>query len=204
MRWTIILGLSVLTLSLQAQGFNYSVDAQTEYNKVESFFRQEKQFGFSMAKQGHRIRVAPIFQIYTTEARDNIRGFEFTGISTSYIYECGSHVSFLNFFFKYEGTYQSFENSWSATQFNLKSQQYQNYSFESVEFFSAQTLGYGFSVNLYKGLYIQNSIAAGIRLSKLKGENESASDPSSVVYDFRGYDDFGFHWKAAFAIGYRF
>lgn len=182
----------------------WAVDVQLEYNDIGPFYRLEKQIGVQKIVNNHTFRLAPIFQLYTTEARNSPDAIQFTGISASYKLGCKTPRPYLNFFFKYDMTFQSFENDWTASQFDFKSGRYEDYDYESEEFFSAQTLGYGFSVNLWKGLYIQQAISAGVRISKIKGETETSGAPENEPYDFRGYDDIGFIWKASLTLGYRF
>lgn len=194
-----------ISISLKAQEkLNFAVDFAAQYNEVNQLFRLEFLPAFSVQKGSHALKIAPVIQYFTNEARNRPEEMRFTGVSAAYFYNCPSSSKYLDFFFVYEFKAHWFEDRWTGNVYDIDQGIYKEYGYESEEFFNTNTLGYGFRINFGKHIYLQQSISAGLRFSEIKGEPGFGPVPNQVEYDFRGYDNFGFHWNGSVSLGYRF
>lgn len=207
MRGRILIGILFLGFSFSAiaqEKLKFGVDIGAQYNEVNQQMRVELLPGISLKSGAHILKFAPIIQQYTTEARNNPEDYKLTGVSGSYFLNCTTRKPCLDFFFVYEFKAQWFEDHWTGNVFDSDKGVYREYGYESEEFFSSHTLGYGFRLNFGKHFYLQQSISAGIRYSHLEGDPGYGPIPDNIQYDFRGYKDFGFHWNGTLSLGYRF
>lgn len=184
--------------------YHFSTDLGFTYSIIESSERVETQLGLSVLKGQHQVRVAAVIQTYSSEAVNNPKIWQITGGAFSYYYHIPTQSKYFDLTFRYEGTLQFYENEWVGTFYDDISKDYIAYKYESKELFSANTLGYGFKVNITDKLYFATKIAAGVYFSTIKGEREGTSYPTNVRLDFRGYENFGFTWKTALNLGYTF
>lgn len=195
----------VFSFSAQAQQkLKIGLDLGAQYNEVNKLMRLELIPGISFQTGSHIVKLAPVLQQYTTEARNNPEDLKLTGLSASYFLNCTTKKKCLDFFFVYEFKALWFEDSWTGNVFDTDQGIYRNYGYESEEFFSSNTIGYGFRINFGKHVYLQQSISAGLRYSQIKGEPGFGPVPEDITYDFRGYNDFGFHWAGSASLGFRF
>lgn len=193
------------TFSLKAQSkLKFAIDLGAQYNEVNQQMRLEYLPGVSIQGGSHILKFAPIIQQYTTEARNNPEDLRLTGLATSYFLNCPSSKSYLDFFFVYEFKAQWFNDHWTGNVFDSDKGVYKEYGYESEEFFSSNTLGYGFKLKFGKHFYVQQSIAAGVRYSQIEGDPDYGPVPENITFDFRGYSDFGFHWNGSVSFGYTF
>lgn len=203
-----IANILILTLMgsslLGQQKFEFKIDALTQYNRIDKQERLELMPGLTIKNGLHNLRLAPVIQWYTTEARNEPEQLRLTGLSGMYIMDCKTQFKSLSFFFNYETKLQWFEERWTGNYFDQDLNIYRDYSYKSEEFFNTHTLGYGFRFKFLKHFYLQHSIAGGIRISRIEGEPNSANAPSDEAFDFRGYDNFGFHWSGSLSLGYQF
>ncbi len=197
-----ILGIAI---SAKAQEkMKFGLDLKTQYNEVNQLMRVELIPGVSVQKGKHIFKLAPIIQQYTTEARNKPEDLRLTGFSASYLLNCPSPSKYLDFFFVYEFKAHWFEDHWTGNVFDTDQSIYREYGYESEEFFSSNTLGYGFKINFGKHIYLRQSISAGVRYSQVKGDPAYGPIPENITYDFRGYTDFGFHWNGSLSLGFVF
>ncbi len=199
-----ILFIPALTLGQSDPKLKYSFDASLSYSLIESSERVETQLGFSLISNKHQLRLGPIIQTYSSEAVNNPKTWQITGGSLSYYYNIPTQTDRFTLRFRYELTIQYYENEWTGTYYDDTSNDYIDYRYESKEFFSANTLGYGFIFYINKHIYFNTEIAAGLYISNIRGEREGTPYPTNVRLDFRGYDGVGFLWKTSLAIGCKF
>lgn len=201
----VILGLTLISNGLCAQfPVNFNFDLESQYNGITKYQRVEFIPGVTVRHRNHGLRFGLVVQSYTTEARNNRKEMRPTGLSAKYTFNCQTWLKPLEFFFSYEMKAQWFEEVWTENIYDFDLGIYKDHSYESEEFYSSQTIGYGFRLNFLGNFYLEQSVATGIRLSSIEGEAASGGAPTIKVYDFRGYDNFGFHWNASVALGYRF
>lgn len=198
----LFLGFSFSTAAQEKLRFGLDIGAQ--YNEINQQMRLELLPGISIKAGSHILKFAPIIQQYTTEARNNPEDYKFTGVSGSYFFNCPTRKSYLDFFFVYEFKAHWFEDHWTGNFYDSDKSSYVEYGYESEEFFSSHTLGYGFRINFGKHIYLQQSISAGMRYSQVQGDPAYGPIPENIEFDFRGYKDIGFHWNGTVSLGFRF
>lgn len=199
-----LLALPFFSFAQSESKYRYSTDISLTYSQLASSERVETQVGLSIYSNRHQLRLAPIIQTYSSEAVNNPKIWQITGGSASYFYNIPTQADRFVLRFRYELTIQFYENEWTGTYYDDATKDYIEYRYESKEFFSANTLGYGFMFNITKHLNFSSEIAGGGYISHIKGEQEGTPYPTNVRLDFRGYDDYGFFWKIGMGIGYKF
>lgn len=207
MRVRLLIGILVLGFSFLAKAqekIRFALDLGAQYNEVNQQIRVELIPGVSVQAGSHILKFAPIIQQYTTEARNNPEDYRLTGLSASYLWNCPTKRSYLDFFFVYEFKAQWFDDHWTGNIFDTDKGVYRDYGYKSEEFYTSNTLGYGFRINFGKHIYLQQSVSAGLRYSQIEGDPGYGPVPDNVVFDFRGYEDLGFHWNGSVSLGYRF
>lgn len=182
----------------------YSIDIEGNYAKVELAERIESHLSLKVQFNRYQVFMGPVLQLYSTDAQTDGTQPKFTGARGGVVYSLPTQSERFELLFRYEFTLQQFENNWQGTYYSDTEQDYISYRYEAEEFFSAHTLGYGFAFGISKHFKIQSVIGFGIYFSSIKDEPKSANTPNSLVYDFRGYHDFGFCWKPSAGISYTF
>jgi hypothetical protein len=188
----------------QQPSLQFGTDVGFTYTMIESSERVETQVGASLFKNRHQLRLAAIIQTYSSEAVNNPKTWQITGGAINYYYTIPTQSPFFDLRFRWESTLQYYENEWDGTFYDQSQNDYIDYRYESKEFFSGNSVAYGFKLNIIKGLYFSTEIAGGIYFSSIKGEREGTPYPTNVRLDFRGYEDVGFFWKTALQLGYKF
>lgn len=183
--------------------WKYKLDFSMRYNYIESSYRLSVQPGFIFSSGKSNIRLAPILQLFSTEAANDPDRLRLTGFSTIYRLQIPSARKFTELFFKYEGTGQWFLNRWTAFTWDDDLKVYQPFEYKTTEFFSSHTVGYGFNLN-FKQFYIYHTAAAGIYFSRVTGDGVKPNAPQLERLDFRGYDDFGVNYTITLGAGYKF
>ncbi len=186
--------LSVLSFSLLGQNTptprHYKTDLLLRNYRIQSSERTVLQPGFTFGRGLHNLRIAPNFQLYSSEARNEPYGFAFTGVSVAYQLRVPSALDFLDQHFELETTTQFFGTEWTANTYIPAIDSYQNVHFKTTEYFQSLTLGYGFIIKTGEHFYITQTTAAGIYYSRLWGGPVDESLQVDDEIDFRGYDGF--------------
>lgn len=201
--------LLLTTIALFAQGqflskLQYGVDAGGNYTEIDLTERVELQMSLTATMGRSQVFLGPVLQMYASEAQTDAHKPKLTGIRGGYLYMLPTQATRFHLLFRYEFTLQQYENKWIGNFYDEASQDYISYNQESEEFFSAHTVGYGFSYNISEHLRIRTVIAVGVYFSNIREERKYNYAPTNIIYDFRGYDDFGFCWKPSLSLGYTF
>lgn len=204
-------GLIFLCLMVSCFGYSqdkkstFGADVMSTYSKISRSTRTELQFGFSMYRKRHQLRIAPIIHLQSSEASNNPQKPVFTGLSLAYYYNIPTESKWFDLYFKYEATLQFYENEWIGNFYDFTNNVYVEYVNESEEYFLGNSIAYGLTINFTKHIYVRTDIAGGFYFSRIAGEFESEIHPNTNTrIDFRGYDSDGFFSKFSGTIGYIF
>ncbi len=194
-------------ITTNGQVFNnmqFGLEAGGNYIEVGLAERIELQMSLTGQIKNSQLFLGPIVQMYATEAQTDASKPKFTGLRGGYMYRLPAQATRFDLLFRYEFTLQQYENRWVGNFYNETTQTYVPLLQESEEIFSAHTIGYGFSYDISKHLRVQTVIALGIYFSNIKEESKHSFEAANIIYDFRGYGDFGFCWKPSLSLGYTF
>lgn len=182
----------------------WSADVGMAYSIVVISQRVEMQLGAMATINRHQFRIAPLVHLWSSEAANNPKKLAFSGVGLNYFYNLPTESPKFDLFFKYEMSFQFYNNKWEGTYYNPDISAYEQYSDKSSEFFYANSVAYGFTYKPCNSIFLRMDAGGGLYLSKIDGEYENYYGESNARYDFRGYEDFGFFLKLAFSAGYSF
>jgi len=197
-----------LTINLNAQEekskLSWAADLGTTYSVINISQRTEFQLGVLASYKRHQFRVAPIIQLWTSEAASDQGKIPLTGVALNYFYYIPTESKRFELFFKYEMAIQFFNNSWEANYYNPDINGYESYSDESQEVFFSNSIAYGFTYKPTSNIFLRLDTGGGLYISSIKGNSEGFNELTDAQYDFRSYDDDGWFLKFSFSTGFVF
>ena len=113
----------------------WSADVSMAYSIVVISQRAEMQLGAMATINRHQFRIAPLVHLWSSEAANNPKKLAFSGVSLNYFYNLPTESPKFELLFKYEMSFQFYNNKWNGTYYNSDNNQYEPYSDKSSEFF---------------------------------------------------------------------
>lgn len=171
-------------------------------NDGELYFNDGAEFASSVTfrYKKHLAQIGPIWWFDKNKDVDVFRG-----LIISYQFFPKELSKTLNFYFLYDLSY-TFENGEMQSKAHFYPTHPINEIYNINTSTSWQTLsnhvGYGFRVNVFKGLYIDQNFSLGIEIHRYTSENEVVEDPS-LSYNFKS-SGHGTNMFLKLGIGYNF
>ncbi len=132
--------------------------------------------GFStsvlLKKQNHTFAIGPMWWIDKNYEVNTFRGGIF-----SYQYFPNKHNKRIHFYFIYDLAY-TFEKSGWDRNMRYGPNTYYNVSYKTSWHSLKNQLGYGFNVNIYKGLYLTQGMSIGVEYYNTNSETKVKENPS--------------------------
>lgn len=144
----------------------------------------------------HQLEFGPKIFLFDRDYYDRQLGTEF-----NYRYYPNTVHNRFNLFFLFNTDYINVYKISNYQQYIYDSNQYVNVNQKSNQNNIALNAGYGFHVNLFKGLYIGNNVGAGIILENNKVVRNS-EEPS--INSTRRYKNVDLSFLLTVSLGYRF
>ena len=146
----------------------------------------------------------PLVLAASNVGSDVSNGPKLTGLRLAYQYSPQTESKRFEFYLGSEIHAQRIKDIWQANAFNPATEKFQNVSYKSVERILEAYAGYGIRLIIGSRWFLSNGVGAGFYLSKLHGNMLGSDVLETDIYDYRGYDDFGFSWNITLGAGYKF
>lgn len=178
------------TINTVPDSSKYNLGFQVTYiTNSEMYFNDGALFAtsFNLNFEKHLFQFGPLWWFDKNEPTNTFRGVIF-----SYQFFPLKTNRTLNFYFLYDLVYSFEKTSWeSEMQFNPPHPSNELFHVYSSTRWNSliNQIGYGFRVNVFKGLYIDQNFSLGLEVYKYESENIVPADPSlSTTYRSSGHD----------------
>lgn len=150
-----------------------------------------------------QLNVGPLFIMYNINSTSDQKFPKFTGVNASYHYLPFKTDRNLNFYLFADLAVQMIRNEWNSAQWDPDSQEYRNFKYESREFLTMATGGYGIKIKVKKRFEINQGIGLGLYVSATDNDELTSGAPEISDRNIQGYDDFDFCFSATLGLSYR-
>lgn len=159
---------------------------------------------WEIRKSSHAVAVGPVVLISSHFDASDKKYPKLTGLRNAYRYYPFPAASRLDCFLQANLYLLRIVDRWQANNWNPANTRYESFDYVNSEYIIDPHIGYGLTLDLFKGFYIEHNIEAGYFFSWIQGDEAENQGDVEVreELDYRSYGDRGLSLGVNFAIGY--